>query len=89
MKHELNKHYKNDKIKTDVITFTQEHNLDFIKGNVMKYIYRYKLKGTPVEDLIKVIDYTTRALSKQEYTTIDITKIVEIIQHNLSKQDAG
>ena len=55
----------------------------------MKYIYRYKLKGTPVEDLIKVIDYTTRALSKQEYTTIDITKIVEIIQHNLSKQDAG
>jgi GTP cyclohydrolase I len=89
MKHELNQHYKNDKIKTDVITFTQEHNLDFIQGNVMKYIYRYKLKGTPVEDLIKVIDYTTRALSKQEYTTIDIAKIVEIIQHNLSKQDAG
>jgi len=89
MKHELNKHYKAGKIKTDVITFTQEHNLDFIQGNVMKYIYRYKLKGSPVEDLIKVIDYTTRALSKQEYTTIDIAKIVEIIQHNLSKKDAG
>ena len=87
MKHELNKHYKSDNIKTDVIEFAQEHNLDFIQGNVMKYIYRYKLKGSPVADLIKVIDYTTRALSKEKYSTIDIAKIVEIIQYNLSKKD--
>lgn len=87
MKHELNSHYKTDNSTIDVIDFTQAHNLDFIQGNIVKYTVRYKRKGTPVQDLIKIIDYATRALSQEEYSSLDIVKIVEIIQHNLSKKD--
>ena len=30
---------------------------DFCKGNVIKYMWRYRLKGSPLSDLQKALDY--------------------------------
>ena len=38
------------------IEYITKNNLDFLEGNVVKYITRHKLKGG-VEDIKKVIHY--------------------------------
>jgi hypothetical protein len=38
----------------------------FCSGNIIKYIMRYKHKGTPLEDLKKVKWYTERLISYYE-----------------------
>ena len=47
-------HYKNCAIQP--IDYIVKNNLDFLEGNVVKYITRHKLKGG-VEDIKKVIHY--------------------------------
>ena len=48
-------HYTKGKI--EVIDFIQDQKLDYCEGNVVKYICRYKYKGTPIEDLKKAKKY--------------------------------
>ena len=40
----------------DVIDFCQKNNLDFMQGNVIKYVTRYKEKNGK-EDLLKAREY--------------------------------
>jgi len=47
-------HYKNFKIQP--IEFIVKNNFNFIEGNVIKYISRYKNKGGN-EDLLKIKHY--------------------------------
>lgn len=39
------------------ITVIQAWNLDYTEGNILKYVARYKYKGTPKEDLLKARRY--------------------------------
>lgn len=39
------------------IEYIYANSLDYIQGNVVKYITRYKKKGTPLQDLKKIIHY--------------------------------
>lgn len=55
-------HYKDMKIQP--LEFTMANNLDFIQGNVVKYICRHKSKNG-VEDLKKVIHYAQLAAKMQ------------------------
>lgn len=55
-------HYKDMKIQP--LEFTMANNLDFIQGNVVKYICRHKNKNG-VEDLKKVIHYAQLAAKMQ------------------------
>ncbi len=48
-------YYKKGNI--EVIDFIIDKDFDFIEGNIIKYICRYKYKGTPIEDLMKARDY--------------------------------
>ena len=34
----------------------------FCLGNIIKYLYRYKLKGNPVQDLMKAREYLERLI---------------------------
>lgn len=54
------KHYSSKG--ADVITFCQDNNLDFMQGNVIKYIVRYKDKNGK-EDLLKAKEYINRMIS--------------------------
>ena len=59
------KHYENDTF-IDVIDFCNLYKLDFIEGNIIKYIVRYKKKDG-IKDLEKALVYLNRL--------IDITSI--------------
>ena len=52
-------HYGNSGI--DVIDFCQANNLDFMQGNVIKYVFRYKKKNG-LEDLEKAKEYIDRMI---------------------------
>lgn len=56
-------HYKNMKIQP--VEFIMANDLNFLEGNVVKYICRYKQKGG-VEDLNKVIHYTRLLIEQIE-----------------------
>ena len=49
----------------DVIDFCQKNNLDFMQGNVIKYVTRYKEKNGK-EDLLKAKEYIDRII-KEKY----------------------
>lgn len=53
-------------LKIQPIQFILENNMGFVEGNVIKYICRYKLKGTPKEDLEKIKHYVDILLSRLE-----------------------
>ena len=55
-------HYGNSGI--DVISFCQANNLDFMQGNVIKYITRYRKKNG-LEDVRKAVEYINRILANE------------------------
>ena len=62
-------HYGGSEI--DVIDFCQVNNLDFMQGNVIKYITRYRKKNG-LEDVRKAVEYINRILADEypEYKAI-------------------
>ena len=62
-------HYGGSEI--DVIDFCQANNLDFMQGNVIKYITRYRKKNG-LEDIRKAVEYINRILADEypEYEAI-------------------
>ena len=58
------KHYTNGNI--EVIDYTEDQALNYHLGNVVKYICRHELKGTPIKDLKKAQWYLNRYISKLE-----------------------
>lgn len=54
------KHYNQHKI--EVIDVIEDWNLNFSEGCVVKYIARYKHKGTPKKDLEKAKYYLNRLI---------------------------
>jgi len=62
-------HYKYGKKETiDVIKdcMTNDEYHGYLKGNVLKYISRYKFKGEPLEDLKKAQWYLDRLVKEVE-----------------------
>lgn len=41
------------------------HNMSYLQGNIIKYLTRYKLKGKPVQDLLKARAYIDRLILKE------------------------
>jgi len=48
----------------DVIKFVQANGLDFMQGNVIKYVTRYKGKNG-IEDLFKAKEYIDRIIENE------------------------
>ena len=44
-------------MKITPIEYILANELDFCSGNIVKYASRWNKKGTPVEDLRKIIEY--------------------------------
>jgi len=47
----------------EVIDYIESWNMDFNMGNAIKYISRHKLKGKPLEDLLKAKWYVERMIT--------------------------
>jgi len=54
-------HYDNGK-EYDVIDFIQDYELNFNRGNIIKYVARASRKGAELRDLRKAKDYIEREI---------------------------
>ncbi len=57
-------HYRQGKI--EPIDFIVSQDLNFLAGNVVKYLARYRWKGTPLDDLRKAQFYLNRLIEEVE-----------------------
>jgi hypothetical protein len=66
MKEVINKHYKTNSI--DIIDFCKLYDLNFNKGNILKYICRAgkKENESEIKDLKKALDYLNREIKYLE-----------------------
>ena len=58
-------HYENNK-DYDVIDFIKDYNLNFNRGNVVKYLARAGKKDNELQDLRKALDYLQREIEHHE-----------------------
>jgi hypothetical protein len=58
-------HYENNK-GYDVIDFIKDYNLNFNRGNVVKYLARAGKKDNELQDLRKALDYLQREIEHYE-----------------------
>ena len=56
----LKDHYKTDSV--DVIDIAKLYNLNFNRGNIVKYICRAGKKDSEIDDLLKAQEYIKREL---------------------------
>ena len=61
--------------------FIKSNNFNYAQGNVVKYVSRYRHKGTPVQDLLKarwylnkLIEETASIIQQQQTTEKDKKK---------------
>lgn len=59
-------HYNSGSI--EVIDAIEAWGLGFLEGNIIKYIARHELKGTPLQDLKKAKWYLNRLIKNKEKT---------------------
>ena len=78
-------HYTGRDIGYECIAITKYQY--FCAGNVIKYLWRYKDKGNPPEDLKKARWYTREAVTRHEHTYTTSTS--GIILHKLIQSTTG
>lgn len=59
------------KCKIEPIEYILANDLDFCQGNIVKYITRYKHKGTPLEDLRKIKEYVQYIINNLSETDVN------------------
>ena len=75
-------HYDQGELPTwDAITGL---GLDFLEGNVVKYVSRHRHKGSGEEDLKKALDYVVK-LIRWEYKTIGRQELVDIVKRHFEE----
>lgn len=57
-------HYTQGSI--EPIDFITANGMSFLAGNVVKYVTRYRFKGTPLQDLEKAAFYLNRLIKEEK-----------------------
>ena len=78
-------HYTSRNIGYECITLVKYQY--FCTGNAIKFLWRYKDKGHPLEDLMKARRYARKAATRHEQTYT--TSTCGIILHKLIQSTAG
>lgn len=50
----------------EVIDYIKAWDFDYLEGNIIKYVSRYKYKGTPHKDLLKARQYLDWLIEREE-----------------------
>lgn len=74
-------HYTGRNIGYECIDIAQCQS--FCTGNVIKYLWRYNSKGTPLEDIRKARWYAYKAYRMQETVNLDVSQCKTILQRLL------
>tara|TARA_B100000949_G_C13933994_1_gene306033 strand:- start:235 stop:546 length:312 start_codon:yes stop_codon:yes gene_type:complete len=64
------KHYNQGGI--EVYDFIKSNKFGYAQGNVVKYVSRYRYKGTPIQDLLKARWYLNKLI---EETTLELSNV--------------
>ena len=64
------KHYNQGGI--EVYDFIKSNKFGYAQGNVVKYVSRYRYKGTPIQDLLKGRWYLNKLI---EETTLELSNL--------------
>ena len=64
------KHYNQGGI--EVYDFIKSNKFGYAQGNVVKYVSRYRYKGTPIQDLLKARWYLNKLI---EETTLELSNL--------------
>ena len=72
-------HYNHGKI--EPIDFILDQEMGYLAGQCLKYLVRYRWKGTPVQDLMKCRFYLDKLISQQEFVASLKDKYVEREPH--------
>ena len=64
-------HYK--KLKIQPVDYIYANELDFLEGNVVKYITRHRIKGEGARDIQKVIHYAQMILELRYGEDIEVS----------------
>jgi hypothetical protein len=76
----MKEHYKNN-FKYDPLAFCKDNVIDFIGGNLIKYIARYPYKEQREADLKKAIDYLDNFVNYAPRLTISRSSIEKFMQN--------
>jgi len=75
----------------DAIKATTGDNFkDYLKGNIIKYLWRFDYKGKPIEDLQKARWYLDKLIDEvynPEYEELDINKELDRLRGRKSSED--
>lgn len=63
----------------EAIEVIEEVGSGFCRGNALKYLSRYKHKGTPADDLQKAAWYIRRLRSEEAFTPMAFSSAVEVV----------
>ena len=64
------KHYNQGGV--EVYDFIKSNKFGYAQGNVIKYVSRYRYKGTPIQDLLKARWYLNKLI---EETTLELANL--------------
>ena len=64
------KHYTQGGI--EVYDFIKSNRFGYAQGNVVKYVSRFRYKGTPIQDLLKARWYLNKLI---EETTLELSNV--------------
>ena len=75
----MNEHYKKGLEPLWLIT---KDNLDFITGNIIKYIYKYPHKGQKYKDLAKIEDYCNLLMKYGSKSSVKRANLEHFLEQN-------
>ena len=64
------KHYNQGGV--EVYEFIKSNKFGYAQGNVIKYVSRYRYKGTPIQDLLKARWYLNKLIDE---TTLELSNL--------------
>lgn len=73
-------HYKTKEGHPEVWDCIMDWGLGYLDGNVVKYLARWKRKGTPLQDLLKAQHYLTKLIDRE-------SRCLEQAEHDEAQQD--
>jgi hypothetical protein len=81
------KHYNQGGV--EVYEFIKSNKFGYAQGNVIKYVSRYRYKGTPIQDLLKARWYLNKLIDETTLELSNLKKARDVEAEGKEKDDKG
>ncbi len=81
------KHYNQGGV--EVYDFIKSNKFGYAQGNVIKYVSRYRYKGTPIQDLLKARWYLNKLIEETTLELANLKKARDAEAEGKEKDDKG